>query len=346
MSTLGSLLAFAGGACAEAYGSVRERRALSQRLDRELLKRGANPHDTCFAPDRVMFDGKVLCFRPRMVGAVAAYIAASGRSRSDIIRNGGMDAFRMLWFLAAAQDDLIDAADQAPAAGSLDSRYLMKVIFGKHRTFYRAAFRVVSSDINRLQASSETKTYLRKKVRSWYRFLVNQEAEMYASGFEKLSFSVCAKYREQQNSMIGGTLVALLNGAECLVSDLRRLEEYLPIASFRTQIIDDVADIAEDLRMRRPSYCMGALNEYPVEMARMRHVVEVRAIAKVRPWLFKRIAPRSYALVRKQYAAYGVRLRDAPPHGVILDSVGNVLFHVFPSFRDVMYRLSPRLANF
>lgn len=341
-----SLLTFVRGACVETFVSIGEKRMLSQRLDAELLKCGADPADARFASDRTMFDGKVLCFRPRMVGAVAAYVAASGRSRRDVVRNGGMDAFRMLWFLAAAQDDLIDVAYPASTAEAPDARSLRDEIFGTRRLFYRAAFRIVARDIAALRALPETKRYLRRKLRSWYRFLVQQEAEMYASGFETFSFSVCVRYREQQNAMIGGVLVALLNGAESLDPDLCRLEAYLPIASFRTQIIDYIADIAEDLRARRPSYCIGALNEYPDEMARMEEFVRIHAIAKVRPWLFKRIAPRSYERVLLRYEAYGISLRRAVPYGAILDSVGRLLFHVFPAFRDAAFRLNPRLANF
>lgn len=53
-----------------------------------------------------------------------------------------------------------------------------------------------------------------------------------------------------------------------------------------------------------------------------------------------------YALIRAMHEAYGTRLSASGPASVFLSKVGDLLFHVFPIFRDIVYVFNPSAANF
>ena len=334
---------FTRAALVEVSSASKDKARVSAKLDAELVRRKLDPHGPAFKPDRTMFKGKFLWFRPRMIGAVAAYAALTGMTHHDIRKNGGLELFRILWFLGAAQDDLIDAA----VAGEGNMRtVLRKAIFGPDRVFYRAAFTVFARELHNSAFAEEAKRYLRRKARGWYRFLLDQEADVLQKTVTDFSFAFCVNYRENQNRMIGELLTACLSWSHCLHAPFKRLEGVLPTLSYRTQIVDDIADIAEDMRALRPSYCIGALVDNPDEFARVKAYVTTRTVGKVTPRLFRRLAPRSYDLVREKYSLYGAELRRAHKAGSFLSMVGDMLFGGFPVIRDVVYRISPHLANF
>jgi hypothetical protein len=137
-----------------------------------------------------------------------------------------------------------------------------------------------------------------------------------------------------------------LNGAQCLDPRSQALERTVPKLSFRTQVIDDIADIPEDLSNERPSYAVGALVEHPEELQAILSYIQAHSVSKVTPALFERLAPISSKQVKTQFDAYGKELEQEGVTGSMLASMGNTIFKYFPTFRNAMYRINPKYANF
>lgn len=128
---------------------------------------------------------------------------------------------------------------------------------------------------------------------------------------------------------------------------MQYLEYVIPMLSFRTQIVDDISDIPEDLRMGRPSYCVGALVDYPDELTYMRaYLSKHREVSKIKPREFKRIAPKSYALIVETYRQYGENLCGLGQSMAFLCEVGDMLFNWFPMIQGVLCKINPQAANF
>ena len=165
--------------------------------------------------------------------------------------------------------------------------------------------------------------------------------------FEKYTFDYCVKYREDQNRKIGSLLVALLNGNRVEDDRLKKLEEIVPRLSFRMQVIDDIGDLEEDLRARRPSYAVGALQEHPEEMERIMKLTTVGKVKKVTPSMLEIHAPKSYILLINQYKKYGKELEDEGVNGKFLKDLGDLMFSQFPKARDFIYNyINKKWANF
>lgn len=321
---------------------------LSDELKSELERRAQKPSSAdAKKEDWEMYTNKLLRFRPRLIGSLGAYAALGNVTAGQVEGRGGMEMFRMMWFLGSSQDDLIDTYKNPDLTDQKEiAKELRKVIFGPERVFYQAAFTVIGNELKESDFEPEAKTYLRQKFADWYRFLVHQEAEVMTRPFSEMNFAYGTQYREEQNQKIGEVLVACLNGKECLNPKLQDLEDIIPKLSFRTQIIDDIADIPEDLESERPSYATGALNDNQDELALMREYLQAHEIAKMTPELFRNIAPKSAGLVEQQYKKYGDELAQKGVAGKMLASIGSAMFTLYPKFRDTMYKINPAYSNF
>ena len=342
-----SLKRFFEGTLSALRANAKSNAQLAAELEAELARRQTPNKSTArWEEDRKIFSKKLVRFRPRLIGAFGAYAALSRQSFSDVEYQGGVPLFRMLWFLGSAQDDLID--EQAPAENVTvpDAKQLRRAIFGPEMIFYQAAFTVIGDKLARSSMSAEQKRYIKVKLSEWFRFLVHQEAAIMQKRLHELTFDECTRYREAQNQKIGEALIACLNGARCLDLRFQALERSVPKLSFRTQIIDDIADIPEDLGNGRPSYAIGALVDHPEELKAMREYLQVHAVGKVTSALFEHLAPKSSSQVRKQFDAYGEALKQEGITGSMLASIGNVIFKYFPTFRNAMYRINPTYGNF
>lgn len=323
---------------------------LSLALVKELARRSAKLSSRdASAEDWKIFKKKLLRFRPRLVDAVSAYSLISGVSYRELRHQGGLGLFRMMWFLGSAQDDLIDEILPQTEQSTTDE-LIKKVrgsIFGADRLFYQAAFAVFVDELKRSDFPKEAKAYLQRKIRDWYSFLVRQEARVLSARIEEFTFAYCRAYREEQNRMIGALLTACLNGRYCAISKMQHLELVIPALSLRTQIVDDISDIPEDLNMGRPSYCVGALVDCPDELTHVRaYLAEHCQVRKLQPREFKKIAPKSYALVVEIYRQYGENLYGQGQSMVFLRKVGDLLFDWFPMIKNILYKIYPPAANF
>lgn len=343
------LYRFLEGTISALRANAKSNEQLTVELGAELARRQQRAPDQIIGSteeDWEMFSQKLLRFRPRLIGAFGAYAALSNRSFSEVELQGGMPLFRMLWFLGSAQDDLIDDRVSEEGAAAPDAKQLRRTIFGPERVFYQAAFTVIGSELARSFMGAEQKRYIKVKLSEWFRFLVHQEAAMMQKRLPELTFTECVRYREEQNQKIGEALVACLNGAQCLNPRLQALERTVPRLSFRTQVIDDIADIPEDLDNERPSYAVGALVDHPEDLQAIHAYIHTHAVGKITPTLFKRIAPTSSKQVKKQFDAYGTELEQEGVTGSMLAGMGNATFKYFPTFRNVMYRINPEYGNF
>ncbi len=338
---------FAAVLGAQLYSRKANKR-LSDKLSLELDRRQARDELPPREVDLQLLHNKFMRFRPRLIGAVGAYCLLSGQHHPDVVQNGGLDLFRTMWYLGATQDDLID---EIPSQNGIERRHvelrIRDAMFGTDRTIYRAALRVFSDDLSRSDFPPEAQQYLRRKVRDWYRFLVEQEAKVLTMHSSELGYWECRRYREEQNMRVAKLLTACLNGRRCHEPEMQVLETLVPMLSFRTQIIDDVADVFEDLAMGRPSFCMGALNDNPHELHNVREFARKNPrVKKMQVQLFRKLAPKSASLIESTYDQYGADLRTRSEPFVLLATVGDMLYRWFPTFRDAIYRLQPRWANF
>lgn len=162
-----------------------------------------------------------------------------------------------------------------------------------------------------------------------------------------MNFVYSKRYREDQSAHAGRVLVTALNGNSCLDPQRQALEVTLPRFSYLTQIIDDVADIAEDLKARRPSYAVGALVDHPHELQNARHLIAERGIAKVTPRLLQIIAPEAYKQIQNTFLNYCADLeKTMGQNGRTIGLLAQGVFNYFPHVRDILYRIDPNVANF
>lgn len=291
---------------------------------------------------------KLLRFRPRMLGAILTYSQLTGQSYDSLMDQGGLDSFYMFWALGSIQDDFIDeipkpSQDEADVAKS--KALIGKAIFGDNRRLYRAAYRQLNHHIDASNFGEGQTHYIRGKVADWYRFVAAQEAEVLQTPFAQMDFEYCKDYRESQNARAGGVLVAMLNGVNCLHPELQAVEQDVSKFSFLTQIMDDIADTAEDLTAQRPSYATGALIDNPAELQRMREYIDKHPGAKVTPGQFRQVAPAAYGKIRQAHKSYCKELKDLEG-GKAMTNLARGAFFVFPYFRNLMYKINPDFANF
>ncbi|GIW59343.1 MAG: hypothetical protein KatS3mg087_0409 [Patescibacteria group bacterium] len=334
----------------------RVNRIISRRIRDEVNRKGMGEDNSsskrrcATAEDWEMFEKKIVRPRPRLFGAVAAYSLLSGLPHEDIVRNGGSEIFRLLWFLGSSQDDLIDEIPKIEIEGMNKVQRkarIRRAVFGNERTFYQCSYAVIIQTLSQSGIPEEGKVYLKRKFAEWYRFLTEQEADVLGTDLPMMSYKYCKNYREQQNGQIGSVLVACLNGMRCLDPGLQELERDVPLLSFRTQIVDDIADTVEDLSMGRPSYVVGALVDNPNDMARVLEFIRSRPeVAKFTPKLLRTLAPRSFDTVKGDYDGYANELMRHGKRGKFLVGLGDPLFYLFPAYRDLMYRINPNYANF
>lgn len=295
-----------------------------------------------------LLTNKLFRFRPRLVGAVGAYQHLIGASYESLVEQKGMDSFYLFWALGSIQDDFIDELPKTDHLEKEEKRNKSMVgrsIFGGDRTFYRAAHHQLRQQIKTANFGEAQERYLQQKVTDWYRFLIEQEAEVLDTPFEDMSFKYCREYRESQNLQAGSALAAMLNGTSCLDPRRQQIEGTMARFSYLTQIIDDIADTAEDMTAKRPSYAVGALMDNPAELQLMREYIAMNPDCKLTPRRFRRLAPDAYQMVHGAFADYSSELRQSPG-GAELTRVASRLFHVFPYVRNVLYRVDPKYANF
>jgi len=165
--------------------------------------------------------------------------------------------------------------------------------------------------------------------------------------FHKLNFKRCVEYREQQNQKIGELLVMLLNGNSLNDIYLQSVAQILPRLSFRTQIIDDIADLGEDLLAKRPSFAVGALLDNPKEFEKVSEYIEQTPNTKLKPKILHELAPDTYKEIRQKFDTYGRELDALGSEARMLRRIGDKMFDYFPVFRDIVYNyISKEAANF
>lgn len=301
--------------------------------------------------DETFFVNKVLRFRPRLVGAIATYSLLTNTTYENIVEQGGMDTFYLFWALASIQDDFIDRlqkTDGQKRSYAERKKAIAQAIFGDDRKFYRATFYLLKTGVkNSSILCPESKDYLISKIANWYKFLIQQESTVIDTPLIEMDFAYSRRYREDQNTYAGYALVAVLNGNSCLNPKRQALEITLPKISYLTQIIDDIADTAEDLSAGRPSYAVGALVEHPAELQNVRDLIVKRGAVKFTPHLLYKVAPESYQQVNKAFLAYRTSLEDAMDRdGRSIGLLAQGMYNYFPYIRDIIYLINPNAANF
>lgn len=336
----------------EAWQYTHINKDVTERLADELRRRGYRDVEmTLNNSEWRSFYKKLLCFRPRLIGAIAAHSTLTGALYHEKQTSGILGGFHMLFFTGSVQDDSIDMIkkEELILAGKTlleRKKYIQTTIFGRNQIFYRAAFSVFVDYLHESRLTDEQKRYIKHKVADWYQFLLTQETNVIMTPFSEYTFDYSRHYREKQNGKIGAVLTALLNGNKCLDPEYQKLERFIPRLSFRTQIIDDVADTTEDIAIQRPSYAIGALNEFWDELMILKELTKKHPNIKIRPNLLAKLAPRSFDLLLKQYASYGEELLALGKAGKLLKTIGDKLFYLFPTIRDWVYQIAPDFANF
>lgn len=301
-----------------------------------------------FGADSKLLENKFLRFRPRMVGGIGAYSILVDTSYTNIVDQGGMDFFYLFWALGSIQDDFIDELPKDFEGSQMQrKKEIGQTIFGKEKVFYRGVLHALKTGIKGSPLASEEQSYILGRIREWYKFLVSQEGEVLRTPFEDFSFTNCIQYREEQNLMASRALMATLNGNTCLDPKRQKLENQIGDLSYLTQIIDDIADLPEDLAAERPSFAVGALVDNPDELAKTRRVLLAKDLKKVTPGLFKSIAPQAYEQVENQFQLYrqGIEMNFGKD-GKGLSLLAQFTYDLFPHVRNMLYRVNPKFANF
>ncbi len=343
----GLTMSIAGALRGELTHGRHVRRGLMHEIMDELPATGQET-DTPAEADSSLLEDKLLRFRPRLVGAVGVYGYLSGNSYADMIDQKGLRSFYLFWALGSSQDDFIDSI---PKASSIDisaeerQSLVRQAILGPDRQVFHSANRLLDKEIGSLDIGANQKAYLSGKVAGWYDFLISQEAEVLGTEFGDMSFDYCVDYRESQNSFAGSTLTALLNGKNSTDPQYQSLEPAVAKFSFLTQIIDDIADIPEDLVAQRPTFATGALIDNPKELDLMYDFVAKRNCAKVNPSDYEAVAPNAYEMVLTAFNKYIAQTEQFAGDKSVR-RVGTRLFHHFPGLRNVLYRINPKAANF
>lgn len=291
------------------------------------------------------FMNKLVEIRPRMVGALSVYSALSGIPYFEIAKNKGIECFYIFWRMADGQDDLIDAPKRHNQNGQRP--FKEKLFKYEGGEFFRGAIHLLEKKITEGKMGEMEKRYLKEKVSGWYRFLSDQEQRIQSEDFSSFDFNYYRKYREEQNQTAGEVLVALLNWDKCLDPNFQKLETIIPKFSFTTQMVDDIADTVEDVEAQRPSFAIGALTNNPEEFEKFLTEVRKRGIKKVHPSLLRKFAPQSYRLLREQFREYCLFLEThSGRKGRGFSIIANSVFLYFPSVRDFLFKLNPKIANF
>ena len=279
---------------------------------------------------KTWLEKKLLRPRPRLTGAVT--LLSLMTKLKEFQRE---DLFRVLWFIGSTQDDLIDSI---PPGGDFQTirREIFKTIF-TNAPEYKELLRFFITN-SETSFQKETHLHIMRLLQEWYIFLINQESRV-LSGDIYLNWINCKQYREDQNGKIGRLLSTVLLGDN--YSHFPQVIIGLPTISYLTQVIDDIADLPEDLANGRPSYAVGALNEHPKERIYLQRYIQKRDLGKVTPRQFQNQAPQSYALVYRQYQEYLAQIEYQ-----WLQELLEQIFLWFPVYRDLMYRIDPRYANF
>ena len=93
-------------------------------------------------------------------------------------------------------------------------------------------------------------------------------------------------------------LTTILRGKEYKSQWAKEITRLLPIFSFTTKIMDDIADLNEDIQCKRPSYAVGAIRENPDEFKCMKEFLDNNpSVAKITPEMFKKLCPNSFSKV-------------------------------------------------
>jgi hypothetical protein len=342
---------FMGTLRREARHGMQVNRTVREKVIIELGSRNIDIADPAIASDWDAFEQVLFRPRPRLVSAIAAYSLLTGRSFADIQQQNGMVAAKAFWMLGTIQDNLIDRLDKEKTAVMSEKerrQALYDSIFGKGREFQQATYAAILCEIATNPAyGPEHMSYLSARMDEWFDFLVTQESGVYNTPEENYTFPLCVNYRQLQNAVAGRVVVSFLNGQACLDPKLQHYEQIIPILSYRTQIMDDIGDVVEDMEMSRPSYVIGALREYPDEFETVKNIAAQKGIRKFTPHKLKKYAPQSYKLVKDTFTAYGDDLAQKyGVNGKILDKAGKAAYHTFPALRDVMYRINERYSYF
>lgn len=300
--------------------------------------------------DTDALDQKLFRFRPRSIGALVVYSSLSGSSYEDIQSQGGRDLFSLFWALGSIQDDFIDELPKDTIGTKGERKKDVAVsIFGDERKFYRGIFYTLKKKLGESDFGEPEKRYLVGKVASWYQFLVDQEADVLGTEFENYTFGYCKNYRELQNQKAGEVLVALLNGRACLDPKKQALEKSVPRFSYLTQIVDDIADLPEDVIAERPSYAVGALVSNPEELARVvQKVKSLNKPIKVTPREFHELAPNSAEMVDSLFQQYREQLvlSSVGGNGEGLSVLAQAMHSWYPYLRGALFKINPSFANF
>lgn len=317
----------------------------------ELGRQGVDTNSPELATDWDTFEKALLLPRPRRRAAIAAYATLTGKDFQAVNQQQGMLPAKAFWMLGTMHDDLLDVLDKDVLAKMSEQERMATLhgtLFGEGREFQRATQAAIMTEISTNPAYGQAKVqYLQGRMNRWFDFLLTQESEVYTRPDADYTFTYCRDYRERQNGEAGRVVVAFLNGAKCLDPEQQRFEDIVPVLSYRTQIMDDIGDLTEDLEMRRPSYMVGALRDHPDEFARVQQVIDEKKIKKFSPHKVKKYAPKSYNVVKDTFLEYGEDLvKEHGLTGEVLDKSIRAAFHAIPVARDIMHRVNPRYSYF
>ena len=290
---------------------------------------------------------KLQSFRPRRIGAIAAYSVFTRKPYEAIVDQGGIDSFYLFWALGGSQDDFIDCLPKKSVPVEKEKHLIKEAIFGEKRKIYRGALYLLNNKTEALDMARPEKNYVKQRVAHWYKFLIDQESHIIHTPFDQYTFDYSRKYREDQNFEAGRVATVCLNGRGCLDPKLQRFETILPRFSYLTQMIDDIADTAEDVLAQRPSFSVGALIDHPQELERFRSEVIDKGVEKVYPSLLKKVAPQAYAQIYHTFQEYcSILEKEIGIDARGLTTIATAIYHVFPKIRGVLYRLHPELSYF
>lgn len=340
----GSVFGAMARAAVTEYTPGREIKARLRNSLYQLIDTTAHYQDNNYQADTELLTNKLLRFRPRLIGALGVHNYLT----DSTAQTPALENFYLFWALGSIQDDFIDTLPKyKPDEASLQERQrtIATSIFGDNRRFYRAAHHQLRQNLQNNYFGDKQQNYMTQKVTDWYRFLIAQEADVLEVPLHDMTYQSCRAYREEQNLHAGSALVALLNGEDCLNPERQRIESVVAQFSYLTQIIDDIADTAEDLIAERPSYAVGALLDHPAELDRMRCYVMENPHTKLTPYVFNRLAPESLRVLTETFGEYQTTLYAlAGSRG--LTTIASSLFKHFPYIRNVIFRINPKFANF
>jgi len=282
-------------------------------------------------------------FLPRTYASIATFCLLSEKRYQDISKDG-LDSSRLFWQLGHKQDDIIDAPDRTVSAGSK----VLQDIFSNDGIGHNKTIALLKNKITLSQElTEENKSYLLRMIASWFDLLKTQEDELSHMRGEDLSFEYCRRHREEQNMMAGRVVCALLSWEDCQTEKGQYVERALPQFSYMSQLIDDICDLPEDIEASRPSFALGALNEYPNEKKRIINVIKEDDSKKLSYTVLSKEAPNVTKLLDSLFDFYRTEASELGGKNtrLILD-IARLMYSNYSKVKRITQRINPSWATF